>query len=363
MGKLVKQDGNAVELSEAFFREVVRPAIQAKTPWILEQGAFGRFGYGSECLGLDDEISRDHHWGPQVDLLVPEKVLIELGPNAFRDVIAEFPTEFRGYPVKAGQGGAVGLASDSIESFLTRTIGRTSPPADSHDWLDIAEEDIVHIINGKVFQDELGEFSHIRGVFSNYYPNDVWKRRIAHWCRCASGMGLYAMRRAYKRRNLPYAYTTFSRTLKFTLELVHLLNRTYFTYDKWLYPLFCKLPKVAPEMRPLIEIAIEQTASWPQRIALFEQAHDLIDQELVKQGIIEPHPGFVRSETSGYRLLEHAYGELCRELPADLLAHVPLRDQKYFETFHVGVVQNMSMEEWNDCLNLSRNDKSITQNP
>ncbi len=356
MSRTSQPDVNAVVLSEAFFNEIVRPAIVSKAPWVFEQGAFGRFGYGSECLGLDDEISRDHHWGPQVDLLLPERVLEDLGPNAFQDVVAEFPSEFRGYPVKAGQGGAVGLAQESIESFLTRTIGRTDPPATSHDWLDIAEEDLIHITNGKVFCDDLGEFSHIRNVISNYYPDDVWKRRIAHWCRYASGMGLYAMRRAHARRNWPYAFTTFARTMKFTLELVHLLNRTYFSYDKWLFPLFCKLPKVAPEMRPLIEQAVEPGTSWPDRIALFEQAHDLVDRSLVEQNIIQPHPVFIRSETSGYRLLEHAYGELCRELPADLLAHVPLCDQKYFESFHVGFVADLSTAQWNECLNLSRSD-------
>jgi len=358
MVKTVEQSVNAIALSEAFFDEIVHPAFEAKSPEILEQGAFGRFGYGSECLGLDDDISRDHHWGPQVDLLLPEAMLEKFEPKTFQNIVLDFPQEFRGYPVKAGQGGAVGLAPESIESFLIRTIGCTTPPATSYDWLNIAEEDIIHIINGKVFSDSRGEFSNIRAIFSNYYPDDVWKRRIAHWCRYASGMGLYAMGRAFKRGNLPYAFTTFARTIKFTLELVHLLNRRYFTYDKWVYPLFCKLPKIAPEMRPLIEEAVEPATTWPQRIALFEKAHDLIDQNLVEQGIIKPHPDFSRSETSGYRLLEYAYGELCRELPADLLAQVPLCDQKYFESFHVGFVAKLSADDWNDCLNLSRSDAS-----
>ncbi len=356
MSDHAQQVVSAIDLGEAFFVEVVRPAIAEKYPEVLEQGAFGRFGYGSECLGLDDAISRDHHWGPQVDLLLPQQLLNQLGPNPFESVLAQFPTEFRGYKMMAGQGGAVGLAPVSIESFLSRTIGRQTPPASSFDWLDIAEEDIIHIINGKIFSDKRGEFAEIRGIFANYYPDDVWKRRIAHWCRHASGMGLYAMQRAHTRGNIPYAFTTFARTIKFTIELVHLLNRQYFTYDKWLYPLFCKLPIVAPKMRPLIEQAVEQAVTWPERIALLEQAHDLVDANMVEQGIIPQHPKFDRSENSGYRLLEHAYGELCRQLPADILAHVPLSDQKYFESFHVGFVAELSREEWNSCLKLNESD-------
>ena len=356
MEKITQPDIGAVALSESFFDEFVRPAVEAHAPQILEQGAFGRFGYGSECLGLDDKISRDHHWGPQVDLLLPESLLEQLDAEAFERIAGTFPNEYLGYPIVAGQGATAGLSVGSIESFLTRTIGRTKPPVTPHDWLEIAEEDIIHIVNGKVFCDTRGEFSQIRSVFSEYYPDDVWKRRIAHWCRYASGMGLYALGRAHMRGNLPYAYTTFARTIKLTMELAHLLNRRYFAYDKWLYPLFCKLPKIAPEMRPLIDEAVEPNTTWERRITLLEQSHDLIGQSLVEQGLIKPHPTFIPSETSGYRLLEYAYGELCRELPADLLPHTPLGEQKNFEGFHADFVAKLPAEEWRECLNLYPNE-------
>lgn len=209
------------------------------------------------------------------------------------------PRPFRGFPIKVGHVGEGGLAPESIEAFLTRTLGRTSPPETPHDWLDFAEEDIVHVVNGEVFHDNRGEFSRIRKILDGYYPDIAWKRRIAHWCRYSSGMGLYAMRRAVLRDNLPYAFTTFGRTLKTTLELVYLLNRQYFTYDKWLYPLFCQLPEVAPQMRPLVDEAVQAETPWPRRIALFEQAHDLVDQRLVELEIIEPHPTYTGSETNG----------------------------------------------------------------
>lgn len=356
MGKPTDQAISAVTLSEAFFKELVRPAIEANAPQLLEQGAFGRFGYGSECLGLDDEISRDHHWGPQIDLLLPKAALEQLDPEVFRRIAASFPDKFQGFPLIAGQGATAGLSAGSIEAFLIQTIGRTTSPASSHDWLEIAEEDIIHIVNGKVFHDSQGDFSRIRSVFSDYYPDDVWKRRIAHWCRYASGMGLYALGRAHMRGNLPYAYTTFARTIKLTMELAHLLNREYFTYDKWLYPLFCKLPTIAPEMRPLLDKAVEPDTTWEERIALLEQSHDLIDQSLVEQGLIQPHPVFTPSETSGYRLLEYAYGELCRDLPNDLLNHTPLGEQKYFEAFHADYVAELSADEWRGCLNLHPKD-------
>ncbi len=286
MSDATPRDVNAITLSKAFFHEIVRPLITKKFPELLSQGAFGRFGYGSECLGLDDPISRDHQWGPRVDILLPRDFLESLGAVPFRTILADCPDTFRGFPVKAAHVGEGGLAPEAIETFLTRTLGRTAPPETPHDWLDFAEEDIVHVVGGEVFHDKRGEFSRIREILSGYYPAVVWHRRIAHWCRYASGMGLYAMRRAFLRGNLPYACTSFGRTLKTTLELVHLLNRRYFTYDKWLYPLFCQLPEVAPQMLPLVDEAVQPATPWPRRIVLFEQAHDLVDRRLVELAII-----------------------------------------------------------------------------
>lgn len=56
-------EGNALDLSHGFFHEVVKPAMATVCPELLEQAACGRFGLGSECLGLDDAASRDHQWG------------------------------------------------------------------------------------------------------------------------------------------------------------------------------------------------------------------------------------------------------------------------------------------------------------
>lgn len=341
----------AIELGRLFFEDVLKPAMARDCPHLLALSACGRFGYGSECLGMDDDISRDHHWGARVDLLLPDAVQSE-SRELLNRLAASLPKEFRGYRVEAGHVGSPGLSADGLESFLTRTIGRTSAPVTWHDWLDMPEEDIVHVVNGEVWHDPLGDFSHIRETLNGYYPDPVWKRRIAHWCRHASGMGLYALRRAMLRENRPYAFTTFSRCLKWTMELAFLLNRRYFPYDKWLYPMFRQLPDLADEMTPWIEEAAADGTAWARRSALLEMMHDAIDRRLVGLRIISPHPKFEGSETSGYRLLEHAYGELCQTLPPELLKHVPVWDQKYLESFHTGFTAGLTLESWDHMLNL-----------
>ena len=325
-------------------------------PQLLDQAACGRFGLGSECLGLDDAISQDHHWGPRVDIMLPEKVFQQEAQDLFARVSREFPEDFRGYKLEAGHVGSAGLSPEGMDSFLMRSVGRTTAPKTAQDWLDIPEEDIVHVINGEVWHDGLGEFTSLRQAFQAYYPDSVWKRRIAHWCRYGSGMGLYEMHRAILRENFPFAFMALGRTIKLTLELTFLLNRTYFPYDKWLYTLFQKLPRLAPDLDPLISEAIEPETPWRQRIELFENMHELLDADMVAQGLIQPHPKFKKSPTSGYRLLEYAYGELCRGLPQDLLKHIPQWDQIYLEKFHSGFVANLDKEDWLRALNLKPED-------
>ena len=134
-----------------------------------------------------------------MDVLLPDETLETLDPGIWTEVASRFPPEFRGFRLEKGLVGGAGLSPDGIRAFLSRTIGRTSLPETAFDWLDMPEEDISHVMNGEVWHDSRGEFTHIREVLGGYYPDDVWKRRIAHWCRYASGMGLYAMKRAVLR--------------------------------------------------------------------------------------------------------------------------------------------------------------------
>jgi len=352
MTKTGRQEVKAIDLGRELFEQVVRPALARICPETLAKMTCGRFGWGSECLGLDDAVSRDHHWGPSVDILIPEEVLTRLDPGIWTQLGTSMPREFRGFPLESGPVGAGGLTVESLESFLMRTIGRTTPPVSLTDWLDMPEEDIIHAINGEVWHDPIGDFTRIRSALAAYYPEPVWLRRLAHWCRYCSGMGLYALNRALLRENWPYAYWTFSRTLKLTMEITFLLNRTYFPYDKWLYPCFRKLPHLAKELDPWIQEATSNKADWPRKVHLLEQMHDRIDRHMVESGIVPPHPVFQRSETSGYRVLEYNYREILTKVPPEILNHTPLWDQKFFEGFVSGLVVNYSQEAWISMLNL-----------
>jgi len=342
---------NIIEVSRRFFEQAVRPLLEREFPEEARLMACGVFGYGSECLGMDDEVSRDHHWGLRVDALMPDALFRSRAREILARVGKGLPEGFEGFALREGHVKGAGIAPESLEGFLRRTIGLTDAPKTLREWLDMPEEDIVHVTNGEVWYDPSGRFSRIREALA-YYPEAVWLRRISHWCRYFSGMGVYALHRALMRDNQVYATTAFGRAIKWGMELAFLLNRRYFPYDKWLYPFFRRLPELADRMDPLIREGAQVGTPWERRLRILEAISDILDEKMVGLGLIPPHPRFQGSATSGYRLLEHAYAVLVQRLPAEIKNYVPRWDQVFLEEFHTGYVDTLPIEEWDRILNL-----------
>jgi len=342
-----------LDTSRDFFRHLVLPFLQREFPDETAQSAFGLFGYGSEALGLDDAYSRDHHFGLRIDALLPEALLRTRGAVIEKAVAASLPDTFEGYPLRQGHLGGAGLALDSREAFLRRTIGLDHVPQTHEEWLSLPEEDIIHIVNGEVWHDPSGEFSAIRQALLNYYPEPVRRRRIAHWCRYFSGMGTYALTRALLRGNEFYATTRFASAVRWGVQLAFLLDRRYFPYDKWLMVYFKRLPRLAAPLGPLVEEALRLSMSWERKLDLLHAMADVLDCALVADGLIKPHPPFMSSPTSGYRLLEHAYAEIIQNLPEAIKGMVPVWDQIYLEQFHARYVDSLDLSAWDRILGLS----------
>ncbi len=341
------------DVSRDFFHEIVKPILQREFPAETEQTAFGVFGYGSEVLKLDDEYSSDHHWGLRINALMPDYLMPVRRELMLKAVADDLPATFRGHSLREGYTGVASLEIDSLEGFLQRTVGIDYPPETYQEWLRVPEEDVMHVINGEIWYDPSGCFSNIRRVFTEYYPEPVRLRRIAHWCRYFSGMGTYALRRALLRDNEYFAVVAFGKAIRWGIQLAFMLEKQYYPYDKWVMAFFPRLPRLANPLLPIVNEAVSLSTPWERKYELLNQMSDVLDQTMVADGIIQPHPRYAESPSSGYRLLEHAYAEIIQSLPGEIKTVVPVWDQVYLEEFHSGYVNSIDLSTWDEILNLN----------
>lgn len=150
---------NGLDLARDFYRRC-RPLLQAEIPDIMARAAVGLAGEGSECLGCDDAISRDHDFGPAFCLWLPKAELAEAATRErLERALEALPAEFGGYPSRLAperRNGRVGPLP--IEDFFGFFTGLREPTPTWRDWLRIPEHHLSSCANGEVFEDNLGEF-------------------------------------------------------------------------------------------------------------------------------------------------------------------------------------------------------------
>jgi hypothetical protein len=151
-----------LELARRFFTEAALPAFKEKAAERLGSMAFGLAGAGSECYGFDDEISRDHDWGPRLCIWIPEEFCREEGEKLQR-IYEQLDPVFHGYgPVRRVDTRQRHDGILSIARFFRSHLGTARAPETLRDWLLLPEEGLSLCTNGEVFQDPLGSFTCMR---------------------------------------------------------------------------------------------------------------------------------------------------------------------------------------------------------
>lgn len=230
-----------LELAERYFTVCGLPLLDDAFSEIRERTAAGLIGLGSECLGFDDELSRDHDWGPGFCLWLTAADYEQFG-RLLTDAYQNLPKVFEGFERQTSEWGNGRVGVFETGTFFRGLIGRTDPPKTLHDWLRIQEANLSTATAGKVFFDPLGEFSGIRQRLLDFYPDDVRLVKIAARCMVVGQSGQYNFLRSLQRCQhfaLQYAETKFCADV---MSLVHLLNRRYAPYYKWLLQSTGELP-------------------------------------------------------------------------------------------------------------------------
>lgn len=117
-----------MELARLYWREVGLSAFGVDCSQVLDRAAIGLVGEGSECFGFDDELSRDHNWGPGFCVWLSREDMARFGEQAGA-VYRALPEEFMGFRrlrpsyLSADR---VGVLETGL--FYTRFLGLDRPP-------------------------------------------------------------------------------------------------------------------------------------------------------------------------------------------------------------------------------------------
>ena len=94
---------HGIDISKRYFFEAALPLLKEKYPYLLERIAAGLVaggfdsGCGSEIGGFDDELSRDHNWGPRFFLFMHPADKREIGNEIQNYLDSSLPSEFSGF--------------------------------------------------------------------------------------------------------------------------------------------------------------------------------------------------------------------------------------------------------------------------
>lgn len=242
-----------LDLARSYYQEIVFPEFRRAAPDVLSEMAFGLVGAGSECYGFDDHLSRDHDWGPRVCIWVPEAVYREHGAR-LQSVYDHLDSVFEGFgPVRRLDTRVARDGVMSVADFYRRHLGTEELPKTLRDWLLLPEEALSEVTNGEVFADYKGAFTAKRQGLLEYFPRDLWLKKIASRCRETAQNGQYNLWRAIQRGDKVGAHHHLAAFCRGVATLVFLLARTYRPFDKWLFRGMQELGEPGRELHNRIE--------------------------------------------------------------------------------------------------------------
>jgi hypothetical protein len=276
-----------LELGEAFYREAVRPVLDAHFPGLPHAAAL--IGSGSEILGFDTPMSSDHHWGPRAMLF-----LNEADYEPYADAINEtlrrhLPYSFRGYPtsftppnpedhgtqlLQTVDDGPVNHRVEvmTLRGFLWGYLAYDpDEPLTPADWLTFPQQRLRTLVGGAVYHDDIG-LNAVRDRFF-YYPHDVWLYLLAcGWVRI--GQEEPFVGRAGTVGDELGSHVIASRLARDVMTLGFLMERQYAPYSKWFGTAFSRLACAERLSSPLWAAMLAE--DWPTREGHLARAYELL---------------------------------------------------------------------------------------
>lgn len=278
--------GRGLDMAKRYWREWGRPWLASRHPALLNRIGVGLFS-GSDVLGADDALSRDHGWGPRFDVFLAEGD----APGA-----ETLQSELRAAAPR--DWGDVSLRFDFIPAIQVHAAGdyfggpfpQHRLPQTPADWvccehkLPNLESHLHFVRHGAVFHDPAGLLA---GMQDNLrvYPGDVWHLRMAQLCFEIAHFGEYNFCWRLVRRDDPVAAEMAAGAfLQAAMALALVMDRDYAPYWKWMRHVFRHREMAARLDADLV--AISTTLDKESRAARIRSACAVLMEEMVKREIL-----------------------------------------------------------------------------
>lgn len=218
-----------LDLCQRYYETYGQKMIEEKFSSYKPYMAIGMFGFGSDCLGYDDEISTDHDFGGGFCILLPADIYHKIGHD-LQNAYDLLPDEFMGLTRRTTVQGQGRVGVFTVDNFFEQFLGKI--PETVEDWLNVDEMALLNCTNGRIFVDHLGTVTKIRNYLS-YYPEDIRLKKIARALAKMAQSGQYNYARCMKRKAYVAASLALNEFIEQTLALIYLLNKKYKPYYKW----------------------------------------------------------------------------------------------------------------------------------
>ncbi len=314
-----------LKLSKLFYEGKVKPILSSVFPRVRHSAAL--IGWGSEVLGFDTRISRDHHWGPRVLLFLGEKDYPRLKDKISEVLSAELPYEFMGYstnyskpepngvrhPLRIGRGPVNHMVNIyTVRSFFKTRLGfDLNRTITTVDWLTFPQQRLLELTSGEVYYDGLGQLAKAR-LRLQYYPKDIWLYMMAaQWIRISQEEA-FVGRTGHVGDELGSQIVA-ARLVREIIKLSFFIERKYAPYTKWLGTAFSRL-KIADPLTPLLKRTL-LARTWKTREKWLSQAYSLLATQHNALKVTKP----LSTKTSDY--YSRPYSVIFAERFAEAIKH------------------------------------------
>ena len=293
---------NVREKNRRFYEMYVAELIHERFSEYEDRIAVGIAGEGSDCLGYDDAISRDHDFGTGVCLWLTDEDMVRFGQalsEAYNELVDSAERSYLTKRLRERRG--VMTIHDFYSNILRIDCDTEGCRLTEDEWYRLDHSCLKTATNGEIFRDDLGTFTAFRKYLLNYYPDRVWRLRIAEQLHEYASSFQVNYARCMTRGDTVAAELCRAKGIQAAMELFFLLRREYPPYYKWTYRALSDLDEegiFSGKIRETAEEHIrpeawEGTRYHPNRlnykdriVSLSEEIASEIEQMLVEKGLI-----------------------------------------------------------------------------